>query len=106
MRPRGLKPAQVRALRSAKAPLFHGTIRTSELKQGESEFVRELKRESHHHEEEHYPAGILGVSPVVAAAEHRKFAPARRHHVRRGDCDLLWRGERGPHLVRSLHAFS
>ena len=35
------------------------------------------------HEEEHHLARIFGVPAVVAAAEHRNFAPARRHHVRR-----------------------
>ncbi len=73
----------------------------------ESEFESRAEglREKPSHEEKHYPAGILGVSPVVATAEHRNFAPAGRHHVRGGDCDLLWGGERGPVMVWPLHAF-
>src|SRR5580698_7481543 len=60
-------------------------------------------REEPSHEEEHRPAGILGLSFVEATAEHREFALARCDHVRRGNCGVLRGRVGGPFVVGTIH---
>ena len=66
--------------------------------------IESFLREKPAHEEEHHAARILGIPPVVATAADRSLAPARCHHVRRGDRAVLWRGYGRALLVRTIYS--
>src|SRR5271170_4330805 len=65
---------------------------------------RAFPRGKPEHEEEYYTAGILGLPALDTTAADRSVAPARCHHVRRGDCVVLCRGDGQALLVRTVYS--